>query len=381
MGVVLPKPILSKVVERFGDTRVQGAVCSVNGYRNSMEDDHCCVVAEDRFIIGVFDGHTSERCSRFVAEHLPRKLLQLPLPISDETHDKTAVDLDEQFLEDVHDGGSTATYMVVEPADGKYAVTVCNVGDSRILITSGGQLKFATVDHKPSLPGEQSRIEACGGFVRMNRVDGDLAVSRAFGDEQFKKNGANPRQRKVIAVPDVTHHECAPGDVIIVACDGVFEGSFSNLDVVAFVSRQLEDPATYFGDLGVVAGRVCDQAIRRGSKDNITCMVVQFAPITDTMKNLGPRSFLPGPPPPRENDQSRNAYGRMAQMGGMTLGSAFAERYKILQNYKNNVTEGCTPLQRIAFEMSDEVDIETEMSFFGKGPQGDPQEWFEHLGE
>jgi serine/threonine protein phosphatase PrpC len=41
-------------------------------------------------------------------------------------------------------------------------------------------------DHKPWLTVEKERIESAGGCVAMKRVDGELAVSRALGDFQFK---------------------------------------------------------------------------------------------------------------------------------------------------------------------------------------------------
>ena len=42
-------------------------------------------------------------------------------------------------------------------------------------------------DHKPGREDEAKRIRDAGGFVINNRVMGELAVSRAFGDVDFKK--------------------------------------------------------------------------------------------------------------------------------------------------------------------------------------------------
>ena len=44
-----------------------------------------------------------------------------------------------------------------------------------------------SLDHKPSREDESKRIREAGGFVINNRVMGELAVSRAFGDSEFKK--------------------------------------------------------------------------------------------------------------------------------------------------------------------------------------------------
>jgi serine/threonine protein phosphatase PrpC len=84
-------------------------------------------------------------------------------------------------------------------------------------------------DHKPSREDESKRIRDAGGFVINNRVMGELAVSRAFGDVDFKKGiqsiieqesggsqivtndsgGSNWDQPLIIAEPDVQVILCA----------------------------------------------------------------------------------------------------------------------------------------------------------------------------
>jgi protein phosphatase 2C family protein 2/3 len=70
--------------------------------------------------------------------------------------------------------------------------------------------------------GELARIRAAGGFVEWNRVNGNLALSRAIGDFEFKKNPQFPPEQQVVtADPDIISRELTPADdFIVIACDG-----------------------------------------------------------------------------------------------------------------------------------------------------------------
>jgi len=58
----------------------------------------------------------------------------------------------------------------------------------------------------------------------MNRVDGCLALSRAFGDYGLKDNpDLPPTEQKVIALPVLTKVTARRGDVLLLCCDGITE--------------------------------------------------------------------------------------------------------------------------------------------------------------
>src|SRR5258707_14053590 len=72
------------------------------------------------------------------------------------------------------------------------------------------------------MPEERSRLPAAGGFVDFGRVNGNLALSRAIGDFEFKKTAELPPEQQIVtAYPDVTEHEITDDDeFLVIACDG-----------------------------------------------------------------------------------------------------------------------------------------------------------------
>lgn len=74
-----------------------------------------------------------------------------------------------------------------------------NVGDSRAVLSVGGLAEPLSYDHKPANQLEARRIIAAGGWVEFNRVNGNLALSRALGDFMFKRNEDLPPEAQVSA--------------------------------------------------------------------------------------------------------------------------------------------------------------------------------------
>jgi len=103
-----------------------------------------------------------------------------------------------------------------------------------------GRAKPLSFDHKPQNEGEKARICAAGGFVDFGRVNGNLALSRAIGDFEFKKSADLPPEQQIVTVyPDVTVHEITEDDEFIVfACDGSYTSGHKK--VVSDVTNRLQ---------------------------------------------------------------------------------------------------------------------------------------------
>jgi serine/threonine protein phosphatase PrpC len=122
------------------------------------------------------------------------------------------------------ESGCTCVSAIITPTH----VVCANVGDSRCIVgsTRTGATVALTEDHKPSLPEEKIRIEKAGGFVRDDRVNGELAMSRALGDFRYKRDEKlQAHEYPVICYADVAvHRRSGKGDeVLVLACDGVFD--------------------------------------------------------------------------------------------------------------------------------------------------------------
>jgi len=221
-----------------------------------------------------------------------------------------------------------------------FGLKIGNIGDSRALLCRGGQTIALTDDHKPTNEKERRRILAAGGFVESARVDGQLALSRAMGDSQYKTNIQLPAdQQKVIAVPDMSVEKLGKDDFLLVCCDGIFE-SFTNEETVRFVHEKLktcDDPA-------MVMALLLDAVLAAGSKDNMTALLI--LPTDGTSYHRDQEEFLPGIfQEHRANSSFTEAYTRDARAHGYTLEEAIALHEK-------NATSGYyrpTPIQSRGF--------------------------------
>lgn len=262
------------------------------GFRPTMEDED--VILQDIAIsnwrncsyFAIYDGHGGLDCVTYVRNHLH---MNFGVALNDkggldkssrvfqdicECLESSFLDTDNGFLKLVRDNDS------VNSECGSAAV-VClifggwiwcaNLGDSRALLCRDGQALQLSLDHKPDRPDERQRIEDSGGTISWGRVQGLLAISRAFGDGRCKT------EPLVISRPEIRGELLtAQDEFMLMACDGVFD-VFSNQDAVDFVRRHLATMPNGEQDPRETAKALAHEAIHeRGSRDNVTVMLICF---------------------------------------------------------------------------------------------------------
>lgn len=220
------------------------------GHRPTMED--ACLIVQHlnisplcisnfapQSLFGVFDGHGGSQASQYlsqnlhiniadgllmnsieilkIADHVPKNVFHN----TNESHDSlqlldnaiikclrsSFLKTDRDFLnssENVQHGSTATTALILGQR-----IYAANVGDSRVLLCRNFSPYPLTVDHKPSREDETKRIRDAGGFVINNRVMGELAVSRAFGDIEFKR-GIQVKTRKLIYFHLYLYSTCSP---------------------------------------------------------------------------------------------------------------------------------------------------------------------------
>ncbi|VVB11740.1 unnamed protein product [Arabis nemorensis] len=248
---------------KFGYSLVKGKA------NHPMEDYHVSkfvkIDGKEVGLFAIYDGHLGERVPAYLQKHLFSNILKEeqfwldPHRSLIAAYEKT----DQAILShssDLGRGGSTAVTAIL--LNGR-RLWVANVGDSRGVLSQGGQAIQMTVDHEPHT--ERLSIEDRGGFVSnmpgdVPRVNGQLAVSRAFGDKSLKTHLRSDPDVKDSSIDDHT-------DVLVLASDGLWK-VMANQEAVD-IARRIKDPLK-------AAKELTTEALRRESKDDISCIVVRL---------------------------------------------------------------------------------------------------------
>lgn len=263
-----------------------------------------CVSHLTAHFFGVYDGHGGSQVANYCRDRIHSALAEEIETAKTGFSDGNVQDYCKElwtkvftncFLKvDAEVGGKASLEPVAPETVGSTAVVaiicsshiiVANCGDSRAVLYRGKEPIALSVDHKPNREDEYARIEAAGGKVIQwngHRVFGVLAMSRSIGD-RYLKPWIIP-EPEVTFIPRAREDEC-----LILASDGLWD-VMTNEEVCDIARRRIllwhkKNGVTMLPsergqgiDPAAQAAAEClsNRALQKGSKDNITVIVVDL---------------------------------------------------------------------------------------------------------
>jgi serine/threonine protein phosphatase PrpC len=319
--------------------KVETGAFSALGPRETNEDRQVVVQGlggdANVTLAAVFDGHRGCEVAAYAAAQMPRHLLVASVQLSSVSNSSSrssalpaadsssgpAQALQQAFL--ATDAGFWQTWqaeMHANAAVGQYAerypgctalaaviagqqLFVANAGDGRAVMSRDGTAVPLSRQHTADLEDERARVVASGGTVQYRggswRVGpAALQVTRALGDFDLKRSSQQQQQHPyqqqpystkacsscsssptvvpaaampVTAEPEVVALQLNSGDqFLILGTDGLWD-VVTDQEAVGLVQDTVKDPA-------LCAKRLVTEALARGSKDNVTAVVVFLQP-------------------------------------------------------------------------------------------------------
>ena len=244
MGAYLANPLTEKHTITGENAVFEFAASCMQGWRISMEDAEISEITfgENESLFAVFDGHGGQEVAKFCKANFGEQLKanenykngNYPLALKEtffkmdeilETPEgqkemESYRPVDERNQES--HAGCTANVLYINGS----TAYIANAGDSRTVLWSGNKMVELSVDHKPMDDIEMDRITKAGGWVSMGRVNGNLNLSRAIGDLEYKRNKQwGPEMQIISAEPDIVTHQInlVQDQFFLMGCDGVWE--------------------------------------------------------------------------------------------------------------------------------------------------------------
>jgi serine/threonine protein phosphatase PrpC len=246
-----------------------------------MEDEYAAVIDHEpgHHFFAVFDGHGGKD----VAQYCSGRAHQVYFNVKSEHPDWSATQLwtttysllDKEIQENLAiedadcEGATSTTVHIHQMNNGKFQVSVANVGDSKAVLIDDNDFRVLSETHRPTNESEEKRVKAEGGRItgeRNKRLNGRLAVTRALGDHLMKKT-----TKGLISVPfvqDVITVDDSVQSVIVMASDGLWDVVPESL-ITHTVRSSVESAAG-------IAEKLKGLALQHRSMDNIAIVVVKI---------------------------------------------------------------------------------------------------------
>ena len=322
MGDFLSSPKMEKEFFSGENEILKYGLCSMQGWRRTMEDTHLIKLNvgtnNNTHIFGIFDGHGGREVANYVKNHftdiflnsekykkgnikdaIKETYLQLDknletkeamkeltidhfefnkqYKIEENENENEFNTLKKEYIENIaYTIGCTANILIIYNNELYFA----NCGDTRSILLKKGEVYKMSIDHKPELPNEYSRIRKAGCNINEGRINGLLNLSRSIGDFQFKlRKDLKQEEQAVTCNPDILFENKSDyDDFIVIGCDGVWE-CISNEGMNGFIYDKFKNSNNV--NLCDIISEIFDRGISKNGNeengcDNMTCLIIQF---------------------------------------------------------------------------------------------------------
>lgn len=241
--------------------------CTLLGnYRENNEDAIDVKQFPDMTVCLVADGmggqNAGEVASKRATEIIPRELKKHMSGIIGNDEAKTIirrsiVQANEEILSmaaldrELKNMGTTVVMSVWRK--GSAVIYVAGLGDSRVYQIRGNKIELITVDHSIA----QALVEA-------GTISAEEALTHRYRNVLWKYLGSN----EVGEGPDVKIVQLKAGDRFLLCTDGL-SGVVSDEQLLAEIQKQT--------DMQTCADALCQFALDAGSKDNISCVMMEVS--------------------------------------------------------------------------------------------------------
>ncbi len=258
-------------------------------FEDAMEDKSKSIINfnnnPNEIILEIFDGHGGEKISTYLQENFS-KIYKKFLEETKKNISKSLslafskLDNDIRELPNIEDQGSTGTVIhIIRDNNNRLFLYNGNAGDSRATLISPKKILRISKDHRASDKEEKKRILKEGGLVFHGRVNGELMLTRSFGDFDFKKNKNNINKNKdelsrfrkgVICEPFVSQIEIdqnISNQFLFLASDGIW-------DVIS--EEDLQQLIRVNNDTEYLSSIIIEKALFKKAWDNLSIFVIKI---------------------------------------------------------------------------------------------------------
>ncbi|CCU56327.1 protein phosphatase 1B [Mythimna separata entomopoxvirus 'L'] len=276
MGNLLDVPVIDFNTENLIENNIEIQNTSMQGYRLNMEDCYSIYCDNKYLYVGLYDGHGGKYVSDYLCDNFLKYLSKYINRIKKISSNNNYINklINECFISfDLliqkniffnKTQGSTAICVVIT----KHNIIILNCGDSRAVLFNGRDIIYQTTDFKPCNKKEKKRIISSGRKIINDRIDGQINISRCFGDFNFKTT-LNPYTHAIISIPEIKIIDINSCKFIVLLTDGITNVADNDI-ICSYIEYNLQLNI----QLAYITENIIKYCLYKKSTDNMTISII-----------------------------------------------------------------------------------------------------------